>query len=269
MTVQEMIERKRELGLTNAEISEKTGIPVPTLQKLFSGRTTSPRKQTIQALEKLLSREQNTYAGRPSGRPYGALIAESAVPYNTKKQGDYTLEDYLALPEDFRTELIDGVLYDMGTPTGFHQMIAGHLYAMLLEWIQSREGKCMPFIAPFAVQLKEDDKRTVVEPDVMILCDKGKYTPERVIGAPDFVAEILSPSTRSKDMLLKLNKYRDAGVREYWIIDPAKKTVLVWLFEQQDDYAIYSFRDRIPVEIYGGELEIDFAAIDDQVSPWM
>ena len=126
----------------------------------------------------------------------------------------------------------------------------------------------MPFISPIDVQLDSDDK-TIIQPDVIVLCDKNKYTPARIIGAPDFVAEVLSPSTRSRDMFLKLNKYRSAGVLEYWMIDPEKKIIITYLFGKDDDYSVYSFRDVIPVGIYNGELTIDFSQIDDFVSDWM
>lgn len=124
----------------------------------------------------------------------------------------------------------------------------------------------MPFISPVDVQLDCDD-RTIVQPDVLILCDKSKYTPARIIGAPDFVAEVLSKSTRKKDIFIKLNKYKNAGVREYWMIDPDKKTVMVWNFEKDDEVRMYGFRDNIPVGIYNGECVIHFAEIDDMVTP--
>ncbi len=198
------------------------------------------------------------------------FISDMATVFENKekKQGEYTLEDYLALPDERRVELIDGVIYDMSAPTGYHQLIAGRLYTMLFQWINGKEGKCMPFMSPVDVQLDCDNK-TIVQPDVLILCDKSKYTPERIVGAPDFVAEVLSKSTKRKDIFIKLNKYKNAGVREYWIIDPDRKTVMVWHFEKDDNIALYSFRDRIPVGIYDGELVIDFAEIDDMVTPWM
>ena len=185
-----------------------------------------------------------------------------------KKQGEYTLEDYLTLPDERRVELIDGVFYDMSAPAGYHQLIAARLYAMILSWIDQKEGGCMPFIAPVDVQLDCDDK-TIVQPDLLILCDKGKYTPERIVGAPDFVAEVLSKSTRNKDLFVKLSKYKNAGVREFWIIDPDKKTVMVWDFEHDDQVALYGFRDKIPVNIYDGDLVIDFSVIDDHIKGWM
>ena len=299
MTVQEMILKKKELGCSNEKIAELSGIPVSTVRKIFSGKTKQPRYEAMSALTRFF-RELNTSAmsadiqssysslmsrnnknvSAYSPERAADMLAEPAPAYslkneessgkpgNDKQPGEYTLDDYLALPDDQRVELIDGVFYDMSAPTGFHQIIAGELHAMLREWIRSKKGGCMPFMSPVDVQLDRDNK-TIVQPDVLILCDKDKYTPSRIVGAPDFLAEILSPSTRGKDMVLKLNKYRAAGVREYWVIDPENKIVITYLFERDDTCAIHSFRDQIPVGIYNGELVIDFAQIDDVVSEWM
>ncbi|HAV28054.1 MAG TPA: hypothetical protein DCX23_07040, partial [Lachnospiraceae bacterium] len=190
---------------------------------------------------------------------------EAQPVYSIKKQGEYTLEDYLAIPDERRVELIDGVIYDMSSPLGHHQIIAGQIYFHLVSYISGKGGPCIPFIAPIDVQLDCDDK-TIVQPDVLILCDRSKYTPQRIVGAPDFVVEVLSKSTREKDMFLKLNKYRSAGVREYWMVDPDKKTVIAYNFENDDDLSVYTFRDKVPVGIYGGDCVIDFAPIDDYVS---
>lgn len=275
MTIQEMLKQKQELGYSYEQIAELSQVPLSTVRKVLGGKTKSPRYATLTALARAFP------SPHPAGQAESAAhvhpgqrtdrVAEHPVPYNTaayKQQGKYTLEDYLALPDDLRVELIDGVFYDMSSPTGFHQLIAGQLHAMLLAWIRSRKGSCMPFISPIDVQLDSDDK-TIIQPDVIVLCDKNKYTPARIIGAPDFVAEVLSPSTRSRDMFLKLNKYRSAGVLEYWMIDPEKKIIITYLFGKNDDYSVYSFRDVIPVGIYNGELTIDFSQIDDFVSDWM
>lgn len=257
MTIDEMNVRKRELGYSYEQISELSGVPLSTVRKVLGGVTGAPRYRTLQALAKVFAQPE------PASH-----IAEEAAAYGGKKQGEYTLDDYLALPDEQRVELIDGVFYDMSAPTGFHQLIAGQIYAELLSFIRGKGGGCLPFISPVDVQLDCDD-RTIVQPDVLILCDTDKYTPARIVGAPDFVVEILSPSTRSKDMFIKMNKYRSAGVREFWIVDPDKKVVLTYHFEKEDSYGVYSFRDHIPVGIYDGECVIDFAAIDDYVSPWM
>ena len=280
MTVQEMIFKKKELGCSNEKIAELSGIPVSTVRKIFSGKTKQPRYEAMSALTRFFRELDTSAVSADSPERAADMLAELAQAYslkneessgkpgNDKQPGEYTLDDYLALPDDQRVELIDGVFYDMSAPTGFHQIIAGELHAMLREWIRSKKGGCMPFMSPVDVQLDRDNK-TIVQPDVLILCDKDKYTPSRIVGAPDFLAEILSPSTRGKDMVLKLNKYRAAGVREYWVIDPENKIVITYLFERDDTCAIHSFRDQIPVGIYNGELVIDFAQIDDVVSEWM
>ncbi|MBQ9064118.1 MAG: Uma2 family endonuclease [Blautia sp.] len=305
MTIKEMNDRKRELGYSYEQIAGLSGVPLSTVRKVLGGVTKSPRYNTLKALSAVLQKstsekaaeetaeetvkETSEEAGKKAGKdPVIEGMKETAVPVSYhiredtdmlrdsaavhawstgKKQGEYTLEDYLALPDERRAELIDGVIYDMSAPTGYHQLTAGRLYMMIVEWISKRNGSCMPFISPVDVQLDCDD-RTIVQPDVLILCDKSKYTPARIIGAPDFVAEILSKSTRNKDIFIKLNKYRNAGVREYWIIDPDKKKVMVWHFEKED-YETYTFRDTIPVGIYEGALTIDFAIIDDYITPWM
>ena len=291
MTITELKEMKRELGLTNEMIARASGIPLGTVQKVFAGTTKVPRLATRLALENALLNARSDKASLPgsSASPqrsfYSAgeagqedlMVCESQAAYGAAaavagpgdpKQGHYTLDDYYALPEERRVELIDGVIYDMASPTGFHQIIAGHLYSILLTAIQAKKGSCMPFMSPIDVRLDLDD-RTMVQPDVIILCDKSKYTPRRIEGAPDFIAEVLSPSSKTRDLFIKLNKYRYAGVREYWVIDPVKKSVMTYVFENQDDYAYYTFRDHIPVSIYDGELVIDFSRIDDVVSEWM
>ena len=269
MTIQEMNERKKELGYSYEQIAQLSQVPVSTVRKVLGGITKAPRYATLQAIGHVLEREKQdrpfTYEQQD---PAFSMLRETAPAYRTKKQGEYTLEDYLALPDERRVELIDGVFYDMSAPKGYHQLIAGQLYAEILDYIRSKKGKCLPFISPVDVQLDCVDK-TIVQPDVLILCDPSKYTPDRIVGAPDFIVEVLSKSTRGKDMVLKLGKYRHAGVKEYWLIDPLKKVILVYRFDRKDEYAIYSFRDQIPVGIYDGDLMIDFAQIDDYVSPWM
>lgn len=282
LTVEEMKERKKALGYSYETIGKLSGVPASTVRKVLGGSTKAPRSTTLQALSQAFSQDpslsfQDSISETTGGYRYPVNIQkqgpqafrEAEHAYNfEKKQGEYTLEDYLLLPEERRAELIDGVIYDMSVPTGYHQLIAGQLYSMLLSWVRGRKGSCMPFISPVDVQLDGDDK-TIVQPDLLILCDKSKYTPARIIGPPDFVAEILSKSTREKDIFIKLNKYKKAGVREYWMIDPDRKTILVWDFDKDDEVKMYGFRDRIPVGIYQGECVIDFAEIDEMVTPWM
>lgn len=252
MTIQEMKERKKELGYTYAQIAELSGVPLGTVQKVFNGATSAPRYETLRALEQLLGESHDMY------------IREGQNIYGSKKQGEYTLEDYYEIPDDIRVELIDGVFYNMTAPTSPHQLIAGYIHARLLGYAMEKKGPCLPMISPLDVQLDCDDK-TMVQPDVVIICDRDKIINRCIYGAPDFVIEVLSKSTRKKDMVIKLNKYMNAGVREYWMIDPVKKTVIVYDFDNEEYPVIYGFDAKIPVQIWNGECIIDFQEVYDHI----
>jgi len=252
MTLEEMKARKKELGYTYEQISQLSGVPLGTVQKIFSGVTVTPRYDTLLALERVLA------------EPEPDTIRESQAAYTAKRQGEYTLDDYYALPDDQRVELIDGVFYDMSAPSSVHQLMAGFLYAKLLAYVASKNGTCLPIISPVDVQLDCDNK-TMVQPDVIVVCDRDKVIGRCVYGAPDFIIEILSPSTRKKDMVTKLNKYMNAGVKEYWMIDPKKKTVLVYDFTHDNYPMICGFDTKVPVNIWNGDLEIDFQEVYEHV----
>ena len=160
--------------------------------------------------------------------------------------------------------MIDGVFYDMAAPTTVHQGVAGFLFKKLLDFVMENKGPCFPFMSPVDVQLDCDDK-TVVQPDVLVVCDRSKYRNGRVWGAPDLVVEVLSPSTRRKDMQLKMYKYAGAGVREYWMVDPEKKLVVQYDLEHLEIPAIYNFEKVIPVLIWGGACRIDLKEMDETI----
>lgn len=199
-----------------------------------------------------------------SGEGSADRVSEAMPAYQVKKQGEYTLEDYYALPDERRVELIDGVIYDMSAPTTIHQIIGLKIWHQLESYIQSKKGACIPFAAPVDVQLDCDD-RTMVQPDVLVVCDRNKIIKRCVYGAPDFVVEVLSPSTKRKDGIIKLSKYISAGVREYWIVDPDKKQVVVYDFQKEDYPVIYGFGGEIPVGIFDGECRVDFAEIYEYI----
>lgn len=193
------------------------------------------------------------------------MIKEAASAYNVpKQQGEYTIEDYYKIPDDVRVELIDGVIYDMGAPSSLHQIITNRINIRIDAYVQKKKGKCIVVISPIDVQLDCDD-RTMVQPDVLIICDRNKIKKRVVYGAPDLVVEVLSPSTRIKDISIKMKKYHNAGVREYWIVDPDKKRVYVYEFEKEELPAVYTFEDKVPVGIFEGECEVDFAEIYEYV----
>lgn len=167
-----------------------------------------------------------------------------------KKEQLYTIDDINALPEGERAELIDGQIYYMSPPSWNHQRISRKLHQAIANYIDSNNGKCETLAAPFAVFLNEDDE-TYVEPDISVICDLSKLDEKGCHGAPDWIIEIVSPSSKPRDYMTKLFKYRSAGVREYWIVDPDKQMVSVYAFEK-NTVEQYSFGEEIPVGIYQG-----------------
>ena len=167
-----------------------------------------------------------------------------------KKEEVYTLEDIYALPDGERAELIDGKIYVMAPPNRRHQDIIFSLSRKIADYIESKNGDCKVYLAPFAVFLNEDDKN-YVEPDISIICDSNKLNDKGCVGAPDWIIEIVSPSSRKMDYYKKLFKYCTAGVREYWVVDPDRRIVTVYEFEH-DNMEEYSFGEEVPVGIYDG-----------------
>ena len=174
----------------------------------------------------------------------------------------YTEDDYYNLPENVRAELIDGQIYYMSAPSRIHQEILMFLSKTIANYIDSKKGPCKVYPAPFAVKLFVDDNRTVAEPDISVICDPNKLTDRGCTGAPDWITEIVSSGNSSHDYVRKLNLYMDAGVREYWIVDPIKKTVFVYhLEETKFEAAAYTFQDKIKVNIYD-DLWINFTELE-------
>ena len=162
----------------------------------------------------------------------------------------HTIDDIYALPDGERAELIDGRIYYMAPPSRKHQKLLLSLSRVIADYIDSNNGSCEVDIAPFAVFLNEDD-RNYVEPDISVICDPNKLNDKGCVGAPDWIIEIVSPSSRVMDYTTKLFKYRTAGVREYWIVDPDKNRVTAYTFDV-DNINEYAFTDDIPVNIYPG-----------------
>lgn len=216
-------------------------------------------------------------------RMYPDFIKEAQAVYQTtkepalgrlllKKQGEYTVEDYFALPKECRVELIDGVIYNMSAPSGVHQILALRIAGQLDAWVTQQKGDCTVIIAPADVQLDRDD-RTMVQPDLFVYCrkenEKGDQKVEWKVydqtvfqGAPDLVAEILSPSSAKRDRNIKYSKYKSAGVREYWIVDPKLRRVTVHCFEQGDRTTVNTYQEEIPVYIFDGRCRISLADME-------
>ncbi len=171
-----------------------------------------------------------------------------------------TLKQYEELPEDQRAEVFEGIVYDMASPSQEHQTISMELSTLINTYIKERNGSCRVFHAPFDVKLS-DKPLTIVQPDIMVICDKNKLNGKRCNGAPDFVIEIVSPGNPADDYIRKLYYYKNAGVREYWIVDPRRKTVTINYFENNMLNIQYSFDSVIKVNIYE-DLFINFSDID-------
>ncbi len=274
MNLHEMIEIKERRGYSFAQLSEYSGVPVVTIQKIFSGKTKNPRRATLDALERVMQGDESLYQGRAfsyetsglsaeygkdgniSGKNDSNELREDGAVYSSKVQGEYTLEDYYALPEERRVELIDGVFYDMTAPRVVHQDISSILHFQIADYINKNRGNCKVFSAPVDVQLDCDDK-TMVEPDIVVICDRSKIKGFGIYGAPDFVIEILSKSTKRKDLTIKVTKYCDAGVKEYWIIDPHKRILITYNFADEDWVPeMHPLKGEVPVAIYDGKLKI-------------
>ena len=165
-----------------------------------------------------------------------------------RKEEACTIEDIYALPNGERAELIDGKIYYMAPPNTKHQRLVHFFDREIGNYIQSKHGECEVFPAPFAVFLNENDIN-YVEPDISVICDKNKISDKGCHGAPDWIIEIVSPSSKQMDYYKKLFKYRTAGVREYWVVDPEKELVTIYSFEK-DSMEEYSFDKDIPVGIY-------------------
>ena len=164
----------------------------------------------------------------------------------------YTYADYAKWPDDGkRYELIDGLDYEMlAAPATAHQRVSSNLHGQLWQFLKGKP--CEVFHAPFDVCLfaKGDKDHTVVQPDILVVCDSAKLDGKRCNGAPDMVIEITSTSTASRDRVLKFNQYLKAGVREYWIVDPDNKTVSVHILKDGEYLArAYAETDTVPVHV--------------------
>ena len=168
-----------------------------------------------------------------------------------------TLEQYENLPENIRAEVFEGQIYYMASPSQIHQTILTELLVSIRNYLRKKGGDCQVFPAPFDVKLS-DRPLNIVQPDLMVVCDKDKLDGKRCNGAPDFIIEIVSPGNPSDDYIRKLYHYQNAGVREYWIVDPRTEKVIVYHLEQPDfQMASYTFQDKIQANIWE-DFWIDF-----------
>ena len=172
-----------------------------------------------------------------------------------KLDEQYTYADYSSWPEDERWELIDGAAYALATPTRAHQSTLLEIARQIGNFLRGKP--CQVFVAPFSVRLNADEgDDTVVEPDILVVCDEKKLADGKgVVGAPDLIVEVLSPSTAKHDRLTKFALYQRSGVREYWIVDPDISTVTVNILFHDIGYVSRAYGEgdtAMPVEVLEG-----------------
>ncbi|MBF0118448.1 MAG: Uma2 family endonuclease [Desulfobacterales bacterium] len=193
------------------------------------------------------------------------LAAQKIEIYKDK----YNYADYLSWDDNQRWEIIDGEVYDMSpAPIESHQAISGELSVQIGNFLSENQKKCKLYAAPFDVRFPEGVKDNekiidVVQPDIVVICDRSKIDRRGCIGAPDFIIEILSPYTAHKDHTIKRDLYEKNGVKEYWIIDPSNKIVLVYLLDETKAYSkptIHSQQGKLKITVLP-ELEIDLDAV--------
>ena len=174
----------------------------------------------------------------------------------TYLEKSYTVDDIYALPDGKRAELIDGNLYMIAPPSTRHQLIMNDINIAIYNYIKSKGEKCKVIPAPFAVIMENAEGNiNYVEPDISIICDPDKLNDKGCNGAPDWIIEIVSPSSRKIDYITKTNLYMAAGVKEYWIVDPMREIVMVYK-ASEDAVPVFSrFGEKIKVGIYD-DLEI-------------
>lgn len=171
----------------------------------------------------------------------------------------YTEEEYEALESEGLIEYDSGRIIYMTPPSRVHSDISLDIASTIRTYLNGKS--CKVYHAPFDVRLKLSNGIKRAEPDIAVICDRNKLTPKGCEGAPDFVIEITSPSNKMHDYATKLSWYKEAGVKEYWIVDPGKQTILVYIFTK-DDITSYTFNDNVPVSVFDNDLVIDFKKID-------
>ena len=296
MTLEELKARRKELGMSMKQLARLAGVPFGTLQKIFAGQTTNPRYDTLLRIEKVLAPKQPSYV-HDIRHPDEAARVQEAIPayaYEPAEEeenegydgepdktlspdeivlapegGWYTVRDYRRLPDDFRVELIDGKFYKMDAPRPAHQAAITYFIFKIQSFLKKNKGPCHVFPSAFDVQLDMDDK-TMVQPDIVVYCHKERLLYWGGFGAPDLVIEIMSPSSRRKDSYLKLHKYANAGVREYWLVDLESEQLLVYELDESlySFPKLYSFLQTVPVGIWGGKLVMDLSELKEDIEPF-
>lgn len=245
--IEELKRRKKEFGWTNQKLSEQSGIPVGTINKIFSGMTRYPRDRTMEALVHALGMDYYSYAGNLSG---ASLVREYGVYQPEQTEPRITAGAYAALPDAIQAELLDGKIYYRQTPTLRHQELLVWIASELTDYMRERREEKRVFAAPCDVCL---DEYTVLQPDVFVAQNREMLRDGRYCkGVPEFVAEIVLAGKEEMDYEQKRHKYQSAGVKEYWVLDPVKMRVVIYAFEKDTVPVVHSFEETAESVLYPG-----------------
>ena len=282
LDIEKLRERKKKLKLTTAEIASMAELPVSTVSKIMTGETKNPSYVTIEKINEVLARKEmlrRIYVYFESLKEFIALNPEKSIDqieygrkYFKEHSKDYdfsgdiygnlaldkqkiTLENIHQLGEDKQIELLDGHLIYNEAPNVKHQLLVQNIGRVIDAYISANNGNCRMFNVGINLYF-EDDDNTLLIPDIVVLCDDSKLGESGITGSPDWIIEVVSPSTRRADYNNKMHKYMCQGVREYWIIDPEKERVTTYIQGEPMMAYVYGFEDVIPVYIYDGQLEI-------------
>lgn len=258
-----LIDIREAKHISQRELEAKSGVKQAEISKIERGEGNPSLKTMVRLYaamnKKLVIGDEDSLRPKPweiDHPPISESIVKALPEY--KKQGTYTTKDVEALPDYCHVELIDGVIYDMCVPTLTHQIIVNSVHNAFHSYITANHGSCISLIGPTGVWF-ENDEQDLLIPDMLVVCDPSKLRDKGIVGAPDFVLEVQSPSTRFRDVAEKLLKYNVKGVKEYWVVDPAGEKVVVYNWAEKNSTSIYGFKDNIPVRIYDGKLEICIA----------
>ncbi len=255
--IEKLKHRKKELGWTNQRLAKESGVPAGTLNKIFNGTTRYPRDETVKAMVKAMGMD---FYELDNFGTFAALVQETGVYQATRKENRATLDTYYSLPDELRVELIDGRLYYKSVPSLRHQSIIMTISALLYQYFSDNKQDCRVFASSCDVRLDCDDY-TMLEPDIFVVRGKEQFASGAYcMGAPEFVIEIVSLSSSKHDYELKRYKYHNAGVKEYWIVDPIKMRIVVYVFVKDAVPAVYTFENQVKSYLYP-DLAVDFERV--------
>ena len=292
MDIKDLKERKKALKLTTAQLAYLADLPVGTVSKIMTGETKNPSYATIEKIDRILLHEEmlqrlehyknsllNYIREHPEETvdqlvfernykkehelndtpiPFSIKGANSSVNFGNlaiRRTDRITLTIYKEIGEDRQLELIDGHIIVNEAPGVSHQLMVQGLAGIIEEYIKKNNGKCRVFSAGVNV-MPDEEMNTSVIPDLVVLCNDDILKEDGIIGAPDWIIEVASKSTRQRDYNTKMHKYMCAGVREYWVVDPLKEKVSVFIQGEPMMVYVYVFSDEIPVSVYNNELKI-------------